>query len=1034
MFLSDTSIKKPVMTSVVMLVLLLFGTLGYRQLSLNLMPQVDIPFITIQTVYVGASPQQIESLIIDKIEEEIGTLSLIDTITSYSLDSVGVTIVQFKTDKDVDIAYQEVKEKIDSVKSSLPDAAKDPVVSKVDIGASPIVTLTMGGEIDPTELYTLAEDTVKEQISRIAGVGSVSLIGGQEREVRVSFDNKVIYENEISLTQVAGILAYANIEMPGGNFQDEGLDFSVRLKGELNSLEDLSDIEIPTAAGMRNLSQLATIETTSKDVRSRSTYYNLETDYYNDDTILISVLKSPDGNPVQIAEAIEKVLPVIIKSLPEGVMLEISNNDATYIQDTVNDTMTNILIGIALTALILLFFLHDLRSTLIVAITMPLSILPTFMVLNSLGMSLNVMSLMGLSTSVGVLVMNSVVVLENIFRHKEKGNGKKEAAAKGTSEVFVAVLASTLTNVVVFVPIATMGGMMGLFMNEFAWTVVFATLFSLLISFTLTPMLASVILPEQQKKHLKISILIENMFKKLEDGYSLILKKILYSKVRSSFVILLTVVTFVVMLMQFGKIPFEMMPPADQGLISLTAELPQGTNINETADLLRKIESRIKEDERVTKIVTQLGQKSQLETGTNLASMTITYIDKTEREGVFIVADQLTRSLSDLPGVKIGIIPITSTMGDGSSAPISFYLQGEDNDKLAAYSTQLMESMKGVEGISSTDMSLKTGKPEIILTPKRKRMNEMGLSVQDLAMAMRTSIDGMVMTQMKTGAKEYDIRVTQSDTDVSSLADIRNIGVKSPSGFYPLSYFAKVEQAEGYNQIIHSDKVKSIEFTAGTLPGYAVGTVVNNIEIEVDKLNLEPGYKYKTAGMAEMMGDTIQRMAFAFLLAIVLTYLLLAAILEKWIQPLLILSTVPLSLIGVVAIFLITGLAMNMISMLAIVMLVGMVVNNAILILEYTNQLTSEGMGVRKALLTACPTKLRPILMANLSTILGMMPMALGIGASGAEMRQPMGLVSIGGLLAATVLTLFVIPAIENALGSKSNRKRKKEMEMEIVK
>lgn len=1031
MFLSNLSIKQPVMISMVMAALLLFGIIAYRDIPLNSMPDAKIPYITITTTYVGAAPEQVEKMITEKIENEISSISQLKTIQSYSLNSASIMMLEFELSKDPDIANQEVKEKVDIILNSLPDGADEPIVQKIDITASSVVELMLSGDIESTELYSIADNSIKDLLAQINGVGSVSLTGGSRKEIRVEFDKGTIYENNISLTQLSSILASANMDMPGGNFQNKGQDYSVTLKGELSTTDELGEMMVPTSTGMRKLGQLATINPIAADVKKKVTLFNTKNGLRQDNTVLLSIVKSSDGNPVTIAKEVKELLPKIKAMLPESVNLTITADTSNFIEDTVNDTISNILLGILFTAAILLFFLHDFRSTLIVALTMPLSIIPTFIIMNKVGITLNIMSLMGLSTVVGTLVMNSVVVLENIFRHKSLGHSTKVAAGKGTSEVAIAVIASALTNVAVFVPLGTMDGIAGIFIGDFALTVVIATLFSLVISFTLTPMLASLILPDGEKQKNKISIKIEGMFISLEKGYSFLLEKILHNRKRSFLVIAITLVFFVVSMVAFTKVPFEFTPAMDGGTISIEVELPADASLEHTAILVKEVENRVSAYEEVKQIVTTLGSISALNSGTNLALVNIDLIDKDYRESNSIIANKIGASLSNLPGAVFRIIPSTGSMG-GASSPISFYLQGNNLEELQNYTNLLKDEMYNIKGLTGIDSSMKSGKPEITLYPNRQKLSDMGLSMQQLAMGMRSAVDGTVMTQLKTKDGEYDIRVTLKDSDVSSYENIRNIPIATTRGIYPVSYFAEVEVEEGISKLLRINKKSSVNITSNLLPGVALGSMTTKIDAAAVKI-LPQDVTLRWGGDAEMMTDTMKNMAFAFIIAIVLTYMLLAAILGKLGQPILILSTVPLSLIGVVILFRIGGFSMNMVSMMAIIMLVGMVVNNAILILEYTNQLRRDGMGVRAALLKACPTKLQPILMANIATILGMLPMAMGIGKSGAEMRQPMGLVSIGGLFTATFLTLFVIPAIENLVESKKDEKKlRKEKDVKI--
>ena len=1027
MFLSNISIKRPVMISMVLAALLLFGLMAFIALPLNLTPNVEFPFVVIQTVYPGASPDQIESQITDKIEDEVSTISNISYIQSFSLDSASIVLMRFDLSKDQDVAHQEVKSKIDNIINEFPDDAEDPIVEKFDITASPVIDVMLSGNVSMQELYDLADGRVKELFSQVENVGSVSLTGGQEREIRVEFDNRTVFQNRISLVQVNQIIKSSNMNMPGGYFQQEGQEYSVKLDGEFSSLRGLEEIEIPTASGSKKLRQIADIIDSGEEIREKAIYFNNETKVRNSNAILLSVVKNSEGNAVKIVKEVKEVINEINKDLPAGVTLEIINERADYVQSSVSDTITNIILGIIFTSFVLLFFLHDFRSTLIIVITMPASLIPTFLCFNMMGFSLNIMTLMGLSTSVGLLVMNSVVVLENIFRHKEMGHSRKEAAAKGTSEVTVAVLASTLTNLAVFLPLATMDGIIGMFLREFALAVTFATVFSLLIAFTLTPMMASFILPEHTGKKNRIGEYLESMFKRWEAGYKKALTVILSSKKKSLLVIASAIIIFVIAMSQFGKIQFEFMPFSDEGEIELTLELPQGYDIEETENVTKIIEKRLSEYGVIKHIVTELGKTSEINTGTNLSRMTVTMIPKEDREiASNVFAAIITEDLSDIPGADIKVAAV-SGMGGGGDKPVDFYLTGHDTEKLENYKNILFEALSKREGFMNLDTSSREGKPEITIIPDRKKLNDAGLTIYDLAVTMRSAVEGMVMTQFKESGNEYDIRVVLKDDAVKSYEDVKNISIASAAGIYPVSHFAEVRYTTGYNKVLHYDKVKSIEFTADIMPGFAQGELMNIVDEEVEKLDLPFGYKKILAGSSEEMQSANIAMAKAFITAIILTYMLLAAILEKVSQPFLILFTVPLSLIGVVAAFLITGKNMNFISMMAIVMLIGLVVNNAILILDYANQLKSKGMSMREALIEACPVKLKPILMSNIAAILGMLPMAMGIGSAGAEMRQPMGIVSIGGLATATLLTLFVIPSMENLMTRSKKKKEVKE-------
>ncbi len=1022
MFLSSLSVKRPVLVSMVLAALILFGAIAFLALPLNFFPNVEFPFIVIQTVYPGASPDQIETQITKKIEDQVATISSINYINSFSLEGASIIIMRFELSKDQDVANQEVKSKIDAIKNDFPDDAYDPVVDKFDIQAIPVVDVMFSGNIPMQELYDIADNRIKELLSQIENVGNVSLTGGQSREISVEFENRTVYQNGISLAAVNQMLSSSNLNMPAGTFKNKGQEYSVKLDGEFLTLDEIRDLNIMTASGQKKLGEVAEVTDSVEEIRERTIYYDNKSKTRNENAILLSIIKSPEGNAVTIAESAVKIIDEINKDLPPGVTLEVVNETADYIESSVNDTLSNIIMGIVLTSLILLFFLHDLRSTLIVALTMPFSLIPTFLTFQVMGFSLNMMTLMGLSTSVGVLVMNSVVILENIFRHKELGHRRRDAALIGTDEVTVAVIASTLTNIAVFLPLAAMGSMVGMFLREFALAVVFATIFSLLIAFTLTPMMASFILPERALKKNKVGLFLEAIFDKVEKKYKHLLESILKTKLRSFFVVIGTIVLFVFSMGMFKYINFEFFPMMDEGEVSISVEMPQGYDLSETSAVAENIEQRLTDLPDLKHIITKLGKISDLNTGTNMAVLNIKLVEKGMRElSNQDYASIITSRLADIPGVDIKVAAVSGG-GGSDEKPIDFYLVGQDNAELEKYKETLFNRLKNIPGFLNLDTSSRAGKPEITIVPDRKKIADAGLTIYDIAFTVRSAIEGMVMTQYKEEGKEYDIRVVLKDDSVETYEDVKNIMIATPGGIKPVSHFADVNFTTGYNKILHKDKVKAIEFTADIAPGFAQSQLTDIVKKEVTGLDLPFGYRMVLSGDAGEMESTNREMGIVFIIAIVLTYMLLAAMLEKLFQPLLILFTVPLSLIGVVYAFLITGINMNFISMMAIIMLVGLVVNNAILILDYANQLTRKGLTMHEALLEACPTKLKPIIMANLATILGMLPMAMGLGSSGAEIRQPMGIVSIGGLVTSTVLSLIVIPAIENLLSKKMTK------------
>jgi HAE1 family hydrophobic/amphiphilic exporter-1 len=651
---------------------------------------------------------------------------------------------------------------------------------------------------------------------------------------------------------------------------------------------------------------------------------------------------------------------------------------------------------------------------------MPFSIIATFLIMQFLHIGINVLSLMGLSCATGTLVANSVVVLENIFRYKEQGLSRVESASRGTREVMVAVFASTLTNVAVFVPMGNMGGAMGQMLSGFAFTIVISTIFSIVISFTLTPLMASRILPVRAKQDGKAGSALEKMFKQWERLYAASLAFILKRRRRSALVAAGVFAAFVLSIAAFPLINFELMARSDGGKIQVDVELPQGSNLDATALILEEIEKRLASFEEVESILTSLGSMGSMEQDVNVARMNITLSPKKQRSlNNSDIAAAMTAMLRDIPGAAIRILP-PSEIAIAQGAPIDLYLQGADNAVLQELGNRLKNRIAEVPGIMNTTINSKAGKSELVFEPNRKKLSEDGITVQAVAVSLRAAVDGLVTTVYKEEGEEYDVRVKLRGTNIEDIEDLRNIPIVTPSGTYPLSRYANVRLDNGYNMIMRFNKYRTVELTAELLPGYAQGAVLGAAMKAAGEIELPPGYRLAQAGASEAMGDSMLDMAMVFVIAVVLVYMLLAAILERLVQPLFILSTIPLSLIGVITGCLITNTVLNVVSMLGIIMLVGIVVNNAILLLDYYNQLRGEGAGVQDALIKACPTKLKPILMSNVAVILGMIPMALGIGESMAEIRQPMGVVVIGGIISSTIFTLWLIPALEFALTSKT--------------
>ena len=1009
MFLSNISVERPVLVTMALLVFVVFGILAYFEMPLNQMPDVKMPFLVIQTVYPGAGPSEVETQITKKIEDAIATVSQVDYTQSYSMENASIIMMAFKMGKDIDIANQEVKDQVDAIIRELPSDVERPVIQKININAYPFMDIILTGKMDGKALYHLADKRLKDRFGQIEGVAQVSITGGNKRQINVALNDQAVFQNKISLAQLMQILAAQNMDLPAGSIKSGTQEYSVRFKGQFDSVDKIGDADIPTMTGIKKLRDIATITDGAEDVTSRAIYYNIPAQRLEENIVRISITSASDGNMVDISKQLNEELPEIQKELPEGAKLELVRDDSDFIRATVNDTFTNIWMGIVLTGLVLLLFLHDLRSTLIVALSMPISIVSSFMFMQIAGFSFNMMTLIGISTAVGILVSNSVVVIENIFRHKEMGNSRREASKKGTSEIAIAVLASTLTNIVVFLPLATMRSMVGKFLVEFAVTVTIATLFSLVTSFTITPMLASLIIPQTVKTN-KFGLAFDRWFGKFARGYKKFLSYVIGSKRTARLMIGATVLLLIVSFALVPIIGLELLPVMDMGNITVNVELPQGYNLDQTAKVYEDIHQRIGKHKEIKHIITNLGSSGFIDTGSNIAASDIKLVDADDRKlSSREMADLLTRELADIPNARIKVSASTFMMG--GSSPVEFYLQGIDNERLEQLKTEVTERIKDTPGLINLDTSTRSGRSEITVEPRREQMAAIGATVYDLALALRGAVAGMVSTHYQEGGDQYDINISLDDSELSTPDRVGNISVAVMGQTYLLSQLADISFAPATNRIIHRDRAKSIVFNGDVAEGARLGDVISGINERLEDYKLPDGYKIIWGGEAEVLASTLKDMVRTFALAVLLTYMLLAAILESFVQPLFIMATVPLALIGVIFSLLFAGFSFNIISMLSIIMLVGIVVNNAILLLDYANMKRRQGATPRDALLEAAEMKLKPIVMSTLAVIIGMLPMALGIGASGVEMRQSMGVVSIGGMVVSSFLTMIIIPA-----------------------
>lgn len=988
----------------ILVLFLVMGLYSYQRLVVEMMPRIDFPVIVVTTVYPGASPSEVESQVTRKIEDEVSTIANVKNLQSYSLENMSQVIIEFELETDVDIDAMDVKEKVDAIRFLLPENAEDPVIQKFDISASPVMEIAVSAPMPLQEVYHVADKVIRERLSRIDGVAEVEITGKREREIRIEIAPERLRAYGLSVLDIIGIVSSQNLNIPAGRITRGFGETTLRMVGELEDPAELADFRLPLpTGGTIPLSEVADVLDTTEELRESSTWNG-------EPVIGLSILKRSDGNTVTVARGVYKVLDELKETLGDDIEIVITDNPSVFVEDSVNDVLSNIVIGILLTSLLLFIFLHDWRQTLVAGLSMPVSVIATFLLVERAGFTINIMTLMALGISIGTLVTNSIIVIENITRLIKTGMDPFDAAEKGTAEVAIAVVASTLTNVVVFTPIAFMSGIIGRFFMQFGVTVVFATIISLVVSFTMVPMLSARILRTRAgehhgKEHLwtRFTIAWDEGYGRMADGYKFLLGRAMDHRWVP---ITITAIVFFFAIFLFSFVGGEFMPVIDQSVVVISVELPAGTSMVRTSEVSDRIEKKMRMRPDVEGVITKIGGGQR---GVSEAEITLKLVDRDERDlSIKEFMNDIRPALAGVPDAEI----MVTTQGEGGSGEADLLIEvlSADQAKLSLVGEQLLRIVEETPGLVEVQTSEKTGKPEIAIRPRRRQMTWRGLDPATTGMILRTAYEGEKAGVYRELGEEYDIKVQFAGSNREDPAYLPDLPVNLPyGGTVPLSDIATIENRTGAAEILHRDKQRMIQVSANV----ATGTVSEARAIIDEKLavmDIPSGVTVKYAGMAEIQDESFASIRTAMILAVLLVYIVMAAILESFIHPLTVMLTLPLGLIGTAVALFFTGQTINIMSLMAMVMLTGIVVNNAILLLDYAAQLRARGMKAREALLEACPTRLRPIIMANLAIAIGMVPQALG--GAGVEYRAPMAVVQIGGVLLSAVFTLFIIPVI----------------------
>jgi hydrophobic/amphiphilic exporter-1 (mainly G- bacteria), HAE1 family len=1002
MKLSNVAIDRPVFTTMGAAAVLVMGALALFRLGVDLFPDVAFPVVAITTVYPGAAPEEIEQQVTRPIEEGVSTINGVDVIRSFSRDSVSVVIVLFKLDVDLLRATTDVREKVQSVKLSLPDAADDPQVSKFDPSATPIMIYTVRSDRNATETRRIVDDVIRPTLETVPGVGSVVIGGGTRREIHVDLDQTRLQGLGLSVNTVAQALRAEGFDLPGGRITQGGRELSVKAQGRFRSLEEIERtvlFSMPNGAQIR-VADVGDVRDGVEEVRELARVNGKE-------AVTFNVQKVSGGNTVAVSAAVQAALARLKPTLAKDVEVTLIADQAHFINNNIARLRSHLILGGLLAIMVIFLFMLDVRSTLISAVALPASVIATFFVMWQLGFTLNIMSMLALTLSIGLLIDDSVVVRENIFRHLEMGADPVTAARKGTSEIALAVFATTMTIVAVFVPIGFMGGLIGKFFKEFGLTVAAAVLVSLIVSFTLDPMLSARVAQKvDPDRHEKMRVHWfygppTRFFEGLDHAYRGLLSWALRHKIT---VLGAAAAIFFSSLSLPAFMGTEFFTRGDQGKFEALFELQPGTAIAETDRVALQAEELLQGIPECPTLFTRVG----LDRDVSRFAVQALCSGKSERKRHIddIMAEARTR-LAKLPGVSVEI-RVPDLANNGQPAPVTLLISGPDFAELQRISERALALVKDTRGTVDVGTSLRPGSPEQRFTVDRVRAADRGVSFIGAAQALRTAVEGEVVSTLPDRGKDIDIRVRLRPEDRTTVAQLMRILVPTRhGGLVRMDEVVRIEEASTPAVIERSNRQRAVTITAN-LSGRSLGEVLNDITPKLEKI-VPAGYTYKFEGEAENMKDTFTNMLIALALAVLFIYFVLASQFESFVHPFTIMLALPLAIIGALLALFLTGLPLGMPAMIGIVLLMGLVTKNGILLVDYTNQLRDRGLGVEEALLKAGPTRLRPILMTSAAIVLGELPTALST-AEGSEFNVPMAVAVIGGVITSTMLTLLVVP------------------------
>ncbi len=1010
MIISKVAIKRGVTFTMLYLIAIGFGLFGLSSLKLDLYPNITFPVIGIITQYEGVGPEDIENVLTRPLEQTVISVENINRITSTSNVGTSILILEFDWGSDMDQAEIDVRNMIDFVRDYLPDEATEPIIFAFNPSMQPIQYLTVSSEqLGMAELRRVVDEQIVPRLERINGVAAASIQGGLQRQIQVLVNPHELAAQGLSLQQLIQTLRMENLQIPGGLIDEQNKEFAVKTYGEFTNVGQIENTVVGYKAGVPiYLKNVAKIVDGFKEQR--------EIIRNNGQTaLMLYIQKQADANTVQTSRAVDEALPGILEKSGGAVEVSTLIDFADFITRSIDNLSTTALQAIVLAFLVLLFFLRNFRSSLIVAISMPTSIIITFFVMDRGGLTLNVISMAGLALAIGMLVDNAIVVLENIFRRKEKGMDVREASYEGTKQVSMAIIASTLTTLAVFVPILFVPGIAGIMFNDMSVTIVFSLTTSLVIALTLIPLLASRFLQSgKTEAQNKVSLAIGNFLARLEQYYIRILDYFLF---RKKTLFLIITVLFIITIILAGKVGGEFMGQTDQSFVTMNIERESGASLSSTNETFLNLEEMIDSDfPEAINVYSNFGTGEGIgamfgSTGSNAGQIMISLPDVKDRDrSQFEIQDDLRERFRKIPGAKITFEDNSGFMGAAGDVEVKIF--GFDRSTAMALGDKVAEVMESVEGTVDIQKSYSSPQPEYQIYLNRDRISSMGLSVTMVAQTVEAGIKGTVATQYREGGKEYDVLVRFDDVYRDSRADLENIYVSTPLGEQvPLINLAEIVAGRGATTINREDQDRVVTVFC-MVSGRDLRSVTNDVLAGLEKLTFPPDFRWEIGGTAEDMQESFMYLGLALMAAVLLVYMVMASQFESLLNPFIILFTIPLAFIGVIWGLFISGTTLSITAMVGGMLLIGIVVNNGIVLIDYINQLrTLHDYPLWEAVIRGGRRRMRPILMTALTTIFSMTPLALELG-SGAEIWAPMARSVIGGLTASTFFTLVLIPVL----------------------